>query len=357
MTSRYINQLLIATLVLGFATARAQDAAVTPEEGTTSNTTNGTDAAPVSSITTEIKAPAPKAVPVITGETDGLADSDGYYWNENRLGFKQSTGRSLLKTFTGEAVQMKGGANNYAHYSGNKLMGGAELQLTPGLSIAGSIGAGKLTVHDSYGKTFDTSRSMLLWDLTTMYKVTDTTKLKLSGTEDFAYLHFEDQGDGYVMNLRKGALELDTRAIEKWQFKSTATFSYYGDGNERQKYDQLLVREVITEPLTLKAGVSGGWRRFKFRSPQYVSAPHRENYGLRLIGQKALTSSWTLDGDIFYGYDQTLDRKRYNVSRTDWSASYQDKAGWLVRASATFYTFHEGVFWENSANLSLEIPI
>ena len=355
MNSKTPAYILTVTLILA-ANAHAQETEATPEEGTISAMSTGTEAAPISSIRTEIKAPKP--APVITAETYGLADSGKYYSAENFLEFKQKTGHSVFTALSGRAVQFRGGEKDYAHFSGNKLLGGVEAQVTPQINLSGSLGAGKLTVHDSFGKVFESSRTIPVGEIAVAYSMTNTTKFKLTGSEDFAYMHFEtDDRDADVMNLRKGVIEVDTRFIPKWQLKSTAAFSFYGDGNERQKHDHMLVREVVTDPLTLSAGISGGWRGFKFRSNQYISPEHRENYGLRFIGQKPLTSSWNLEGDVFYGYDQTRNSKRYNVSNTDIAASYTDKSGWLLRAAATFYTQHNGRFWENSGSLTLEIPL
>ncbi len=301
--------------------------------------------------------PAPLARTVLRADSTSMSNADAITHRENRLTFVKPLRLRALKSYSFEGTQIFGDAD-WLHYDGYRFLGSSELQIARDLILSTTAGAGQLTLDDYQRRPYGIARTMPIWKIRTVYTPIRATDLRLEASDDFAYLSWVDQAQsGRVVSVRNYFGEIESFTFQRWQLRTNGRISEFGDENEQQVIDNVVLREVVSGPFKLAAGVGGGLTRFKYQTPAYWSPAHFENYGLRLVASKDFFSVWNFETKLNYGFRQTRGFERERESGAELNLRYLDKSGWLVRLNGNFYAVNDGAWWKNDLALNLEMPL
>jgi hypothetical protein len=290
-------------------------------------------------------------------EAVAILNADKILHRENRLGTFWHVDHDGLGVFALDFAQIRGTAK-WADYRGYKVSTYGEFRINDELFASAALGIGSMKLVEFFSRHYGISNTLALWRTRAVYTLHPGTELRLEGNNDFAYVGWLDNKDQpHVIQVQNIFTELESFSISHWQLRANAKFSFYGDENQQQIYDSLILRDVFTEPFVFRAGVGGGWLTFKDQHRWYWSPRHFDNYGLRFAVWKRLLKFWTFDARYNLGYRQQTDGPKEKDSNLEVHLNCELPSGWLVSLNGIFYEVNHSAWWRNEMSINVNLPL
>ena len=298
---------------------------------------------------------SPDQVPVLKASGYSISNKDRVIHRENKLGGGRS-GRGLIQWYGFESIQLDDSAE-WLNFSGYKIIGSLDLRWSPQWMLSSSVGDASLRLHHFFGKTYEKPRSLTLLRSKLIYTPIHDTEIRLEGSNDFTYMGWlSEQQESQLITNRSYFAEVESFAIPYWQLRANIRQNELEDNNRQTLFDSLILREVISAPLNLKLGVSGGWNQYKKQQGNYWSPEYFENYGVRMIVAKDFTPEWWAETKFYYGIHQEINLRKGYDSNAEFSLQFRDRSGLLAKLIANYYEADSGGWWRNDIGLNLEVP-
>lgn len=287
-------------------------------------------------------------------ETLFVKDKTQILHQERRLILFQSRPVKGLKGMGGEVHQIIARAP-YIRLNGSKATGTIEYQPKASLNIFSALGVAQMHLGEFQNIALGLQRDFLLYKIRTNFRVLPKTELRFESSNDFAYVGWRnDAGDAHIHAAHHVFVEVDSNSLEKWQMRVNTRRIFFGDRNEQQITDGLILRSIWTEPFIFRAGMGGGWVTFNDQHPGYWSPASFQNYDLRIVVVKKFSDKFKIETRLSYGLRRHNSDPHERERAAEIHLSYDNQSGWLLKLAGNFYVVNNGDWWRDDVFLSMQ---